>query len=144
MVLLMLSSRLVSVQHSARLLISWYESLFIMQMMMVVSSSYFTVKTSWCLGVQSWVYSVNRRRLSTQPWGAPVLSTILTANHNFCGLLVRKSNIQLQSVEFKSTVFSFQISFMVRLCWTLIWSQQTTSWCSCSYSPGVWGHSEEQ
>ena len=38
----------------------------------------------------------------------------------------------------------FPISFMVRLCWTLSWSQQTASWCSCSYSPGVWKLSEEQ
>ncbi len=42
--------------------------------MMVVSFIYFTVECSGCPVVQSWV-SVKRRGLSTQPWGAPVLST---------------------------------------------------------------------
>lgn len=32
-------------------------------------TAYFTVEFSWCLGLQSWVYIVKRRGLSTQPWG---------------------------------------------------------------------------
>ena len=59
----MLNSRSVSAHHSARLLIPFQHKLsllFIMQLMVV--------------GEQPWVHSVNRRGLSTQPWGAPVFS----------------------------------------------------------------------
>ena len=55
---------------------------------MVVLSTYFPLEFSWCLGVQSWVYSVSRRGLSTQPWWAPMLSTRgggVTTNPNCMG-----------------------------------------------------------
>ncbi len=42
---------------------------------MVVSSANFTKEFSPCPGLQSWVCSMNRRGLSTQPWGALLLST---------------------------------------------------------------------
>ena len=77
LVLVTLSSRLFSVHNSARLSISsWYELswLFIMWPVMVVSSTHWTTEFSWRL-MQSQVFSVNRRGLSMQPWGAPVLRT---------------------------------------------------------------------
>ncbi len=74
-------------------------SLFIIWPMMVVLSTYFTVEFSRCVGVQSWGYSVNRRGLSTQPWGAPVLSTnieeVWLPVWTVCGLFVRKSIVLL-------------------------------------------------
>ena len=39
-------------------------------MIMVMVPGYFRVQLSWGLGVQTCLYSVNRSRLSTQPWGA--------------------------------------------------------------------------
>ncbi len=78
LVFLMLSSRFFSVHHSARLLISSrceVSSLFEIRPVMVVSSANFTAEFSPCQGLQLWVYSLNRRGLSTQPWGAPLLST---------------------------------------------------------------------
>ncbi len=42
---------------------------------MVMLAVYYTIEFSGCLGMQLWVYGVNWSRLSTQPWGAPVLST---------------------------------------------------------------------
>lgn len=45
--------------------------LLIMWSMMVVSSTYSKIEFSWCLVMQSWVYIVNRRGLSKQPWGGP-------------------------------------------------------------------------
>ena len=44
---------------------------------------------------------MNRRGLSIQPWGAPVLSTRVTGNP-----------ISMQSVVLKPKVFSLPISFM--------------------------------
>ena len=38
----------------------------------------------------------------------------------------------------------FQSASWESLCWMLSWSQQTASWCSCSYSPDVWRLSERQ
>lgn len=66
-------------------------------------------------GLKSWVYSMNRRELSTQPWGAPVLSISVGAVWpiwTVCGLFMRESNIQLQSVVLMSKVQSLAISFM--------------------------------
>ena len=96
--LLTLSSRLFSVHHSARLLISsrYERSPFIMCPMMLVSSVGFTIEFSWCQGEQSWVYRVNRRWLSTQPWGLLTTKSRgdVTADPNCLGS-VRQSNIQL-------------------------------------------------
>ena len=69
-------------------------------LVMVVSSSYFTTEFSWCLGVQSWVYSVNRRGLSTQPWGALVQSTNVEDCHE-CGVGCRKCSGSICSLKIK-------------------------------------------
>ena len=66
-----------SVHHSARLSISsQYELslLFIIRPMMVVNNRV-------CLGVQSWVYSVDGKGLSTQPWKG------VSANHRLAETL---------------------------------------------------------
>ena len=70
---------------------------------MVVSSANFTMSFEMCVAAQSCVNKENRRGLSTQPWGVPVLvitvdevrSTILTT----CGLPVRKSKIYVTDLE---------------------------------------------
>ena len=63
---------------------------------------------------ESWLNRVNRRGLSTQPWGAPVLSTnieeVSLPIWTVWGLLLRKSNIQLQSVVLKPRVLRLPIS----------------------------------
>lgn len=43
-------------------------ALTVIHPLMAVSSRYFTALFSPCLGLQSWVYSVNRRGLSAEPW----------------------------------------------------------------------------
>lgn len=106
----------------------------------MVSSTYFKLKFSVWSGVKSLVYNVNRRRLGTQPWGAPDLSTnveeLWLPIWTLWGLLVWKSNTRCK-VLYSSPVFSFQSASWVILCWTLSWRQQTAYWCSCFYSPGV-------
>ena len=61
LVLLTLSSRLLPVHHSARLLsFSWYKlsSLSIMQLMLVVSAAYLTIECSWCPWMgRGWAHS---------------------------------------------------------------------------------------
>lgn len=90
------SGILLSVHRSAGLFSSWYvlPLLLITRQMLVMSSSYFTIEFSGCLGVQPWVYSVNRRGLSSQPWGAPVLSAnveeVWLSVRSLWALLVRK------------------------------------------------------
>ena len=82
----MLSSTLFTLHDSARLLISsGYE-------------------------LSSAADGVNRRGLSTQPWGAPVEEVRLPIR-TLLGLLVRKSKIQLPSAVLKPRVISFPISF---------------------------------
>ncbi len=84
--------------------------------MMVVSYANFTIEFSPCRGLQLWVYSVNRRGLSTQPWGALVLNIRVEEERlpigTDRGLFVRKSSIQLQRVVLMPRVFSFPVSFM--------------------------------
>ena len=60
-----------TVDFPPRYELSW---LFISQLIVWVSA-YFTVEFLPVLLMQSWVFSVNMRGLSTQPWGAPLLST---------------------------------------------------------------------
>ena len=59
---------------------------------------------------------MNRRGLSTQLWGAPVLSTNMEevgiAIRTVWGLLVQKCYIQLQNVVLKPRMFSFPISLI--------------------------------
>lgn len=54
--------------------------------MVVVSLPYFTIEFSPCQGLQSWVYSIKWRELSTPPIGI------------VWGLFVRRFNIRIQSV----------------------------------------------
>lgn len=68
------------------------------------------IKLSWYLGVQSWAYSVNRRGMSAQPGGAPLLITniqeVWLTIWALWGLLV---SIQLQTVV---RVILFNVFFM--------------------------------
>ena len=81
---------------------------------MVVSSANFTMRFELCIAAQSCVNKENRRGLSTQPWGVPVLvmtvdevrSPILTT----CGLPVRKSKTHLHREVLSPRSTSFEMS----------------------------------
>ena len=81
---------------------------------MVVSSANFTMRFELCVAAQSCMNKENRRGLSTQPWGVPVLvmtvdevrSPILTT----CGLPVRKSKIHLHREALSPRSMSLETS----------------------------------
>ena len=117
---LKLRGRLVSVHH---LISSWYKlwSLFVMRPTMtaiIVHQLHSRVHLmSGC------VVSVNGGGLSTQPWGAPILTTNIEqvwlpiqtvwSPISCCRVLSLPQRVE----------FSLSASW-VRLCWTLSWSQQ--------------------
>ena len=79
----------------------------------LVSSAHFTTEFSWCLGVHSSVYSVNRRELSTQPWG--LWSWALTQKMCDCqSILSACDEVQYQNVGCCTQTHSvtFAVSFM--------------------------------
>ena len=68
-----------------------------------------------CWGLESWGRSMNSRGLSAQPCGAPVLNTrveqVKLSIQTVCGLFVRKSGIQLQSVVLRPREFNLPVNF---------------------------------
>ncbi len=146
MVLLTLSSRLLLVHYSPRLLISSqyaFSSLFEIWLMKTESSANFTTVFSGEL--QSWLYSVNRRGLSTQLWGAPVFDTtveeVWPSIQTVWGLFVRKSTVQLQSVVLKPKMLNLPISYG-RDC-VECWVEMDVWWTCCYFvkvkmSGGQW------
>ncbi len=95
-------------------------SLSVMRPTTAVSSANFTIWQLGCLAEQSYVSRVNRRGLSTQPCGEPVLRVmeeemvlwILTV----WGLLVRKSKTQFPSVGLRPR----EESFYTRVCGMMV------------------------
>lgn len=103
--------------------------------MMGASSTKFTSEVSPFLEVQSWVYSVNKKGLSTQPWGPPVLCTRVVELWQSVLSGVCLWGSQIFSIRVLSCPKTFMIQ--IRLCWMVRWYQQIACWWRWHFQ-GAW------
>lgn len=96
------------------------------------------------VAMQSWVYSVNGTGLTTQPWGTPVLRTMVEDEPilTCCGLFVRKSFHKRGGFQVAVSAVCWQVDFpLVRSCRrvnTLGTSQSLPGSIQSSVVSGCW------
>lgn len=126
----MLSIRLFALHHSSSSATSCLHSdslLWETGPTTTVSSANFTI---WLLGwvaEHSCVRRLYNRGLRAHPWGEPVLRVmevdVISSILTFCGLLVRKSSIQLQ----RDALMSSCCSLLIKVCGILVLNAELKS-----------------